>query len=76
MKKSAPVNIHRVTHFPTANNTDANSPANVNGHPESVWIALGVNTQEVVAQNTDKTLLIQELERLKFVVKQTFNEWN
>ena len=72
-----PVILERFTHFPDA-------PQMVRGMltgnalpaPVSIWVALAVNTQEVVGQNTNKKKLLEELSQKKYVVKKVVNEWN
>lgn len=73
-----PVIIQRFTHhFPNAPQIVRGMlTGNLVATPESVWVAMAVNTQEVVGQNPRKEKLLEELTEKKYVVKKVVNEWN
>jgi len=75
---SKPVIIRRFTMLPNAVNLIQKMLSGDVGKvmPESVWVALTVNTQTVVGQNPDKGKLLEELANNKYVVKKVINEWN
>jgi len=62
--------VHRVTHYPKQIQHGKETA------PESTWVAIGVNTQEVIAQDADKSKLISELLARNYVVQKITNDWN
>jgi hypothetical protein len=72
-----PVILQRLTHFPNAPQMVRGMlTGNIVATPESVWVALAINTQEIVGQNASKEKLLEELSQKKYVVKKVVNEWN
>lgn len=71
-----PVILHRVTHFPDPNQMAQSLLQGVTAQPESIWVAVNVNTQKVVGQNSDKDKLLSEMAEQKFTVKKIINDWN
>lgn len=71
-----PVIVHRVTHFPDPSRMAMSMLQGGHAKPESVWVAVNVNTQMVVGQNSDKDKLLSELAEQKFTVKKILNDWN
>lgn len=72
-----PVILKRFTHFPNAPEMARGMiTGNVLPTPVSIWVALAVNTQEIVGQDVNKKKLLEELSQKKYVVKKVVNEWN
>lgn len=72
-----PVILERFTHFPNAPQMAQGMIAgNALPTPVSIWVALAVNTQEIVGQNVNKKKLLEELSQKEYVVKKVVNEWN
>lgn len=69
--------LQRFTHFSSVPEMiHGMLTGNVKNIPESIWVALTIDTQKVIGENVSKENLLQELSQKNYIVKKIVNEWN
>jgi hypothetical protein len=74
---STPVIVQRITRHPSPADMAIGMLQGVQPETQSIWVAVGINTAEVIAQDSDKAKLLEALaQKGNYKVKQIINDWN
>lgn len=71
-----PVVVQRITSYPTPEDAAMGILSGNTPQPASMWVAVGVNTNEVVAQAPEKAKLLEMVASKRYTVRKVINDWN